>query len=50
MFFNAKSVALADDVKLKNFWLIGFELGSHLDSQLGRMPHEQTLSRPNTTN
>ena len=26
MFFNAKSVALADDANLKNFWLIGFEL------------------------
>ena len=24
MFFNANSVALADDANLKNFWLIGF--------------------------
>ena len=26
MFFNAKSVALADDANLKDFWLIGLSL------------------------
>ena len=31
MFFNAKSVALADDANLTNFWSIGFKLRSHLD-------------------
>ena len=30
MFFNAKSVALADDANIKNLWLIGFDLRSHL--------------------
>ena len=43
MFFNAKSVALADDANLKNFWLIGFELRSHLESWAGTMHHKQTL-------
>ena len=50
MFCNAKSVALADDANLKNFWVIGFELRSHHESRLGRMHHEQTLSRAHTTN
>ena len=50
MFFNAKSVALADDANLKNFWLIGFELRSHLESCPGTMHHKQTLSRAHTTN
>ena len=50
MFFNAKSVALADDANLKNFWLIGFELRSHLESWPCTIHHEQTLSRPGTTN
>ena len=50
MFFNAKSVALADDANLKNFWLIGFELSSHLESRPCTIHHEQTLSRAHTTN
>ena len=50
MFLNAKSVALADDAKLKKFWLIGFELRSHLESRPGTIHHEQTLSRAHTTN
>ena len=50
MFFNAKSVALADDANLKNFWLIGFELRSHLESWAGTIHHKQTLSRAHTTN
>ena len=50
MFFNAKSVALADDAHLKNFWLIGFELRSHLESWAGTIHHKQTLSRAHTTN
>ena len=49
MFFNAKSVALADDANLKNFWLIGFELRSHLESWLCTIHHEQLLSRAHTT-
>ena len=53
MFFNAKSVALADeanDANLKNFWLIGFEVRSHLESWPCTIHHEQTLSRAHTTN
>ena len=50
MFFNAKSVALADDANLKNFWSIGFELGSHVESWPCTIHNEQTLSRPHTTN
>ena len=50
MFFNDKSVALADDANLKNFWLIGFELRSHLESWPCTIHREQTLSRPHTTN
>ena len=50
MFFNAKSVALADDANLKNFWLIGFELSSHLESWPCTIHHKQTLSRAHTTN
>ena len=50
MFSSAKSVALADDANLKNFWLIGFELRSHLESWAGAMHHKQTLSRTHTTN
>ena len=50
MFFTAKLVALADDANLKNFWLIGFELRSHLESCPDTMHHEQTLSRAHTTN
>ena len=50
MFFNAKSVALADDANLKNFWLIGFELRSHLESCPCTMHHKQTFSRAHTTN
>ena len=49
-FFNAKWFALADDANLKNFWLIGFELRSHLESCPGTMHHKQTLSRAHTTN
>ena len=49
IFFNAKSVALADDANFKNFWSIGFELGSHLESWPCTIHHEQTLSRPHTT-
>ena len=50
MFFNAKSVALADDANLKNFWWIGFELRSHVESWPCTIHHERTLSRPHTTN
>ena len=53
MFFNAKSVALADDANdanLKNFLSIGFELRSHLESWPCTIHHEQALSRPHTTN
>ena len=50
MFFNAKSVALADDANLKNFWLMGFELRSHLESCAGTIHDEQTLSGAHTTN
>ena len=50
MFFNAKSVALAGGANLKNFWLIGFELRSHLESWPCTMHHKQTLSRAHTTN
>ena len=53
MFFNAKLVALADeanDANLKNFWLIGFEVRSHLESWPCTIHHEQTLSRAHTTN
>ena len=50
MFFNAKSVALADDDKLKNFWSIGFGLRVHLDSWPYTIHLEQTLSRAQTTN
>ena len=50
MFFNAKLVALADDANLKNFWLIGFELRSHLESWPCTMHHKQTLSGAHTTN
>ena len=46
MFFNPKSVALADDANLKNFWSIGFELRSHLESWPCTIHHEKTLSRP----
>ena len=50
MFFNAKSVALAGGANLPNFWLIGFELRSHLESWPCTMHHKQTLSRAHTTN
>ena len=50
MFLNAKSVALADDANLPNFWMIGFELRSHLESWPCTMHHKQTLSRAHTTN
>ena len=50
MSFNAKLITLADDANLKNFWLIGFELRSHLESCPGTMHHKQTLSRVHTAN
>ena len=50
MFFNAKLVALADDANLKNFWSLGFELRSHLESCPGTIHHKQTLSGAHTTN
>ena len=46
MFFNAKSVALADDAKLKNSWLIGFELRSDIESWPGTIHLEQTFLGP----
>ena len=50
MFFNAESVALADDDYLKNFWLIGFELRVQLESWPCTIHLEQTLSGAHTTN
>ena len=46
MFFNAKSVALADDANLKNFWLIGFGLRVHLESWPCTIHLEQTFLGP----
>ena len=50
MFFNAKSVALANDADLKNFWSMGFGLRVHLESWPGTIHLEQTLSGAHTAN